>query len=41
VQLVAIDENEKEIKKPKITESKGEAPPQYHYEEDDEDFDDE
>jgi len=41
VQLLAIDENEKEIKKPKITESKGEAPSQYHYEEDDEDFDDE
>jgi len=32
VQLVAIDENEKEFKKPIITEIKGDAPPQYGYE---------
>lgn len=32
VQLVAIDENEKETKKPVITEKKGAAPPQYRYE---------
>ena len=34
VQLVDIDENEKEIKKPLITEIKGVAPPQYRFEED-------
>lgn len=34
LQLMAIDENEKEIKKPLITEKKGDAPPQYRYEED-------
>jgi len=34
VQLVAIDENEKEIKKPDITEIKGDAPSQYGYYED-------
>ncbi|HSM48862.1 MAG TPA: plasmid pRiA4b ORF-3 family protein [Draconibacterium sp.] len=32
VQLVAIDENENEIKKPLIAEMKGDAPPQYRYE---------
>jgi hypothetical protein len=37
VQLEAIDENEKEIKKPVITEIKGDAPSQYGYYED---FDD-
>lgn len=32
LQLTTIDENEKEIKKPLITEIKGDAPPQYLYE---------
>ena len=41
VQLVAIDENEKEIKKPLITEVKGKAPSQYGNDEEYEDFDDE
>lgn len=42
VQLVDINEKEKEIKEPLITETKGEAPPQYRFEDDfDDDFDDE
>lgn len=39
VQLVDIAENEKVLKKPEIIETKGEAPPQYPFEEDwEEDF---
>lgn len=42
VQLVDINENEKVLKEPQITEIKGESPPQYEFEEDfDDDFDDE
>lgn len=41
VQLVAIDENEEELKEPQITEQKGEAPPQYGFEDDFDDDSDE
>ena len=37
VQLLAIEENEEELKKPQITEIKGEAPPQYGFYDDDDD----
>jgi hypothetical protein len=38
-QLVAIDKEE-ELKEPQVTEIKGEAPPQYRFEEDLDEFDD-
>jgi hypothetical protein len=38
IQLATIEENEEELKEPQITEIKGEAPPQYGFEDD---FDDE
>lgn len=42
VQLISIEENEEELQEPNITEIKGEAPPQYRFEDEfDDDSDDE